>query len=125
MTRDQYITEKILGECWHEQSRINAIPHCPLCGADWIQLQQDYSFNFSSAEGFLKLWNFCRKQEWFEKYTPYGVLLKDCLLYHIAHQHHCDCGSAIELDFDYINPDRFADVVVTVHKELNNASTSN
>ena len=82
MTRDQYLTEKVLGECWHrldccpvkDSSGITYI--CESCKKEFYFSYDDVAkdkaklnHNFSSEEGFFKLWNFCKEQDWWTRFV--------------------------------------------------------
>ena len=90
--RDKFLTEAI-GECCHEYPYGE---HCAKCG----KLSWDgYDNDFSTPEGFFKLWNWTVKQSWWEKFG-------DC--YYVTPG---DGGvTAIQLEY-IIHPDRFANVV--------------
>jgi hypothetical protein len=119
--RDKYLTEA-MGMCYHENrnvywdddlhedSRI-ICKHCSKINTN--------NSNFSTWEGFGKLWEFCQEQEWWE-----GFLIKN------EYQHTRDVYSPHK-EYPYreyqetvyedmsglINPDRFADAVYTYLKE--------
>lgn len=73
--RDKHLTEA-MGECWYQSN-------------------QTYNTNFSTWEGFGKLWEWSQKQEWWEDYI-----------------NNFENHSLIN-----VNPDRFADTVYTYLKE--------
>lgn len=88
--RDKRLTEA-MGECWHEKKPV-LVPQCIKC------FKTDYVQNdFSTPDGFFKLWNWAQGQEWWRKFQHY-------------HE-----GFTVNVDYffheDIINPDRFADAV--------------
>ena len=102
MTRDQYLTEKVLGECWHEF--LGPIKHsCKnhlFCGCHDPRTPNN---NFSSAEGFFKLWNFCKKQEWWWAFIDSFYFI--------------DATNGDKAIIHHIHPDRFADAVYNFHRK--------
>jgi hypothetical protein len=60
--RDKFITE-MLGGCWHDftyaSNKIGYV--CKWCEQKKTKVKRN---NFSTPEGFFKLWNFCKEQEW-------------------------------------------------------------
>jgi hypothetical protein len=100
--RDKYLTEAMGEECWHEWvycGESKAI--CTQCNTDYT-ISKDRN-DFSTWEGFGKLWEFCKKQEWY-----YNFLKTVC-------PYKTDYPSVIHED--YIHPDRFADAVYEFLKE--------
>jgi len=71
MTRDQFITEVVLKECWHEWHkeyyRGQMILVCK-CGKGYSECKKPHNPDFSTWEGFGKLWEFSKKQEWWQKF---------------------------------------------------------
>jgi hypothetical protein len=75
MTIDQFITEQVLGECWHESSGMTWI--CGNCKTDigWKGSNANsvavktLNNDFSTPEGFFKLWNFSREQDWWSQFV--------------------------------------------------------
>lgn len=109
MTRDQFLTEKVLGECWHEweeywsESKLINRLRCKKCGKDICYGCRSINMpNFSKWEVFGKLWNFCKEQEWWENFL-FSAIRIDKLPVHDA---------VVEL----INPDVFADAIARFHK---------
>jgi len=85
MTRDQFLTE-MMGECWHEtywcaenydsykipvENRNLSCKKCDVKVCDHP--------NFSTTEGFFKLWNFCKEQEWWEEFVDNYVIIEDSM----------------------------------------------
>lgn len=107
--RDKYLT-KAMGECWHvldccpEKDSDGITYHCELCNADfsfsWDKVGSSLKFNndFSTWEGFGKLWEFCQKQEWWENLGNY-------------------LDSRTDVPESLVHPDRFADAVFSYLKE--------
>ena len=62
MNRDQFLTEMI-GECWHDIS---------IDRTRSFQVQFYKNNNFFTPEGFFKLWNFCKEQEWWVKFHDFN-----------------------------------------------------
>jgi len=88
MLRDQFLTEK-MGECWHEfPSGLISGQYCIHCGKKLRNL------DFSTWEGFGKLWTWAKEQEWWEKF------LKKITYFNLRNEW-----------VDYISPDCFADAV--------------
>ena len=61
MKRDQFLTE-MMGECWHEWDG-GCSYICDKCNKKY-----KHNPNFSTSNGFFKLWNFCKEQEWWMKF---------------------------------------------------------
>ena len=112
MTRDQFITEVILKECWHKWPMITQELEakkslCCKCGLPaYNSIYFERNNDFSTWEGFGKLWEFSTKQEWWEdfltRFTIYGNL--DNTL-----------EQAIRVLLPMINPDTFADAITKFH----------
>jgi hypothetical protein len=92
--RDKFLTEQ-MGECWHDLFR-----HCSKCAAYCRKCQKEIyeeQNNFSTWEGFGKLWEWAQKQEWWREFhnqflsTPWKV--------------------SKLMNTDLVHPDRFADAV--------------
>ncbi len=109
--RDKFLTEA-MGDCWHEAKYLyQATPYdTPDYECRCGKRCSEKSFknnNFSTWEGFGKLWEWAQKQEWWiylgfignytEQFTASEFTHKDCI----------------------INPDRFADAVYNYLKEAN------
>lgn len=93
--RNKFLTEKVLGECWHEWKPKKEPHHLQLC----IHCRADKPFHentdFSTWEGFGKLWEACQKKEWWKIFVwRSGVR-----------------GRNLYLNLNLIHPDRFADAV--------------
>ena len=90
--RDKFLTEA-MGECWHED--VNAFGICGKC-----QAHNYITYNFSTWEGFGKLWEFVKTQKWwYEKMQD-----KDFVAF-VPH---------------LVNPDKFANKVYEYIKGNNN-----
>src|SRR4030042_4113521 len=96
--RDRFLTEKI-GECWHESSGMVWI--CGDCKADigWrgdnkssVDVES-LNPDFSTWQGFGKLWEFAIKQEWWGSFV--GSMIYSA--YNVYREK--------VPDFDLINPD--------------------
>jgi hypothetical protein len=97
--RDKFLTIQ-LGECWHEFG-FQICPICKICKGTHINLTKPFYNNFSTPDGFFKLWNWSQEQEW------WGAL--KWRMSDIDAQHH--------IAERYIHPDRFADAVYNYLKE--------
>lgn len=108
MKRDRFLTEA-MGECWHEMEvtgkvRLNGfqVERCKHCGKkdDFLG---DYTPNdFSTWEGFGKLWEWTQKQEWWIVFCQFESNLSidtSCIIKRLIH------------------PDRFADAVYEFLRE--------
>ena len=103
--RDKYLTEA-MGECWHED-----FPVCIKCGVIYdITVWEEDRVDFSSAEGFFKLWSWVQVQSWFESFMcKYGSV-----------SYVTFSGGKVDsmhLNTNLINPDRFANTVYEFLKE--------
>lgn len=112
--RDKFLTEA-MGECWHKSHSTipyhdNTIIHVCKCGErgslyDLFSSNEANYFhqdnNFSTWEGFGKLWNWSQKQPW------WGVGLMGMDMY----------DGCIKIPLYIFNPDRFADAVYEYLKE--------
>ncbi len=99
--RDRHLTEA-MGECWHESNgRLN----CKKCESFlYAKSPNHISYNneFSTWEGFGKLWRWGQQQEWWEEFV--GCLLEPVI----------DKGTLThyrKFDLDFIDPDKFADAL--------------
>lgn len=99
--RDKYLTES-LGECWHGISRTNNPRHtCTKCGLKSDELYTFTFNNFSTPDGFFKLWNWAQEQEWFIPFTFKMSMI----------------GDSYHMRTDIIHPDRFSNAVYKFLKE--------
>jgi len=117
MSRDQYLTVEVLGGCWHEpKDSIESIGWLKVGGAVWCKHchepmpwlnkpMKSKQNNFSTWEGFGKLWGFCQKQEWAPE------------LHRKIWSGYCGM-KRLTLTNELTNPDRFADAVYEFHKSL-------
>jgi hypothetical protein len=103
--RDKFLTE-YLGECWHEIYRPLDLskPLCKKCGTQ-LYLDLRDNNNFSTWEGFGKLWEWCQKQEWW--------IPRDIWAGYTAYKDH----GRYKIGDAFIHPDRFADVIYRFLKE--------
>jgi hypothetical protein len=108
--RDKFLTET-MGECWHEwtptlllQDYVTAKDTCKKCGAEsnWYKRSSKQPphmcIDFSTPDGFFKLWEWAQEQEWFNQIVDENTEL------------YCELKS-------FINPDIFADAVYAFLKE--------
>jgi len=60
--RDKFLTLAI-GECWHS---LNEYARCSGCGRQFTIVRRGHHVNnnFSTPDGFFKLWDWAKKQEW-------------------------------------------------------------
>ena len=110
--RDKFLTEAI-GECWHDPDpwldadQFFPDPRYACCGVSKIRGKK--LIDFSTWDGFGKLWTWAQEQEWFD--------LFQCCLYYHEYLKHCHRPGDERLDNDkvlhneLIHPDRFADAV--------------
>ena len=92
--RDKLLTE-LMGECWHtfKHSRF-----CDKCNAEfWMQETEaaNDKYNFSTPDGFVKLWNWAKSQEWWDNF--WSITFDDYL----------EATDVIEM----INPNLFANAL--------------
>lgn len=107
--RDKYLTEA-MGECWHETMLVadeeggGAPFH--ICRKCKIGMYSKANNNFSTWEGFGKLWEWTQKQEWWRNFllTSKGKI-------HDLNPLAFATGTSI------IDLDRFADAVYSYLKE--------
>lgn len=111
--RDKFLTEA-MGECWHEYNE-EISDKCCKCEEDilpyvkaWLATPENKAepvierlFNFSTWEGFGKLWEWAMKQEWWIR----NFIIEPWKSNHIA------------VDMRLINPDIFADALEKFLKE--------
>lgn len=107
--RDKFLTEAI-GECWHKMHYADGGWHCFTCKTEGCEDNpyQVYhqNINFSTPDGFFKLWNWSQKQEWWDIF--------------IMRNRGCwDDGedNSPTINSYLINPDHFADTVNVFLKE--------
>lgn len=97
--RDKFLT-KAMGKCWHEWEHFRGW-RCPKCGSlsDNKESERPLNPNFSTWEGFGKLWSWMSSQEWKDEFMDNHVFL----------------DSSVQHDymFEFINPNKFADAVYT------------
>jgi hypothetical protein len=90
MQRDQFLTEKVFGECWHE----DGIGECEKCHRSFGAYRQN---DFSSWPGFGKLWEAAQKDEGWLGFVT-GII-----------EHKPSGIVRARLLVKMVNPDRFAD----------------
>ena len=118
--RDKFLTEA-MGECWHDfvmaknpDGRDAKGWTCTKCHIYTTYIHSLYC-DFSTWDGFGKLWTWAQKQEWFD--------LFQCCLYYHDYLKHCHRPGDERLDNDkvlhneLIHPDRFANAVYEFLKE--------
>ena len=76
LKRDKYLTEA-MGECWHKDTLGCSDFTCSLCGKlrGVNRTIEDIRTDFSTPEGFFKLWNWAIEQEWWPQVI--GELVAD------------------------------------------------
>lgn len=94
LERDKFLST-LIGECWHDGANNYGEIVCAKCHK--LVMVED-RVDFSTWEGFGKLWEWAQKQEWFKE-VPFNF---DENRYH-------DCYMLFPVEF--VNPDRFADAV--------------
>ena len=110
--RDKFLTE-MMGKCWHESAGMVWI--CGNCKTDigWRVTNKDsvdvesLNPNFSTWEGFGKLWEFAIKQEWWKSFIYYFNNFSDRVP-----AEYCEW-----ILFERINPDCFANAVYEFLKD--------
>ena len=107
--RDKFLTEKVLGECWHNYVFIEDEPFgkfvCPECEAGRKTVAELENTDLSTPEGFFKLWNAAKEKDWWGRFI-------DSLNYSE------NVDSDLWQVMYHIHPDRFADALETFLKEL-------
>lgn len=80
--RNKFLTEA-MGECWHDMvynqfgDRYSKLYRCTKCSHQDNSITLDN--DFSTWEGFGKLWEWSQKQEWWTEFVrKYGKLMCDC-----------------------------------------------
>ncbi len=106
--RDKFLTEEVLNECWHEWGWQHDTPKghykCILCHE--IELDKNNN-DFSTPEGFFKLWNAAKEKDWWMLFVTKAYDKVEFW----------GCLSFIE---EIVHPDRFADAVYNFLKETTN-----
>lgn len=102
--RDKFLTE-VMGECWHEPlpydfDTYKGYDECKIC-----HQRIKYNNNFSTWEGFGKLWEWAQKQEWFPE------LIRQTCYYEMCRNEFSKGHKSI------VNPDYFANAVYAYLKE--------
>ena len=96
--RDKFLTEA-RGECWHEFSSTAVTSSCYKC----CRILPACTFiDFSTWEGFGKLYSWCKEQEWWTMFCYYRFGDGNYIGYKV---------------FEFIEPDRFADAVYEFLKD--------
>ena len=96
--RDKYLTEA-MGECWHLFNLCTCVKCRMPLGFPFITSNND----FSTWEGFGKLFEFCQKQEWWESFIFSNWRTTLSLHEYIG---------------EWINPDRFSDAIYDFLQEF-------
>lgn len=68
--RNQFLT-RAMGECWHEGQAYRGYTgpiDCTVCGKEWYP---DSNNDFTTPDGFFKLWNWSKKQKWWNSFWRY------------------------------------------------------
>lgn len=101
--RDAFLTEQ-MGECWHDlyQHCRHCNPYCRKCNQEIYDGNND----FSTWEGFGKLWEWVQKQEWWN----------DFVLDNRGEVHPTSINHYQILSY-FIHPDRFADAIFNYLKD--------
>lgn len=106
--RDKYLTEA-MGECWHEWKShrrhmsglsTHIVKECLKCDAVSYDEHKICNNNFSTPEGFFKLWNWAIEQEWWDNANKYSI--------HGFADHMYDNADGA---YDWINPDNLANAI--------------
>lgn len=96
--RNKFLTEA-MGECWHEVSQRPYGYYLFVCKKCGTQSTRDFSICFSTWEGFGKLWEWAKKQDWWSYFSV------------------CRIGYYGGINQDFIHPDNFADALYSFLKE--------
>ena len=109
LERDKFLTDQ-MGECYHSWKDFGDWSECTICHCKsqfFVRSLQENLYNFSTWEGFGKLWEWSRKQEWWLTFTM--RVNHD----YLGHQ----VGEAIA--WDIVDPNNFAaEVADFLDKEL-------
>lgn len=97
--RDKFLCE-VIGGYWHYSIYTVRGNECS-CGKWWSQCSKTQP-DFSTWEGFGKLWEWSEKQEWWKEYS--SMNMHDRKAYGVVPTR-------------YINPDKFADAVYNFLKD--------
>jgi len=102
MMKDQFIFEKLEMGCWHDYEWINRVGvawQCR-CGHE-AYLPIDFLINpdFSTWEGFGKLWEAAKEKEWWKEFLVWLRMCKFETKFH----------NEVEQIVEYIHPTRFRD----------------
>ncbi len=112
--RDKFLTEEVLGECWHEWERSAFVKICKNCGlhvstecgkCDSLFINND----FSTGNGFIKLWDAAKEKDWWNDFLWLANHGLGAARYNVSH-----------IPVNTIHPDRFADAVYEFLKEIDN-----
>jgi len=97
--RDKFLTEA-MGECWHKWDPTNVEQGftCRHCGRQWHHLLA--KTDFSTWQGFGKLWEWAQKQEWFKDFCVETPMYSEG-----------EDRDWIDAMLDLTHPDRFASEV--------------
>ncbi len=107
--RDKFLTEEVLNECWHEWGWQHDTPKghykCILCHE--IELDKNNN-DFSTPEGFFKLWNAAKEKDWWVAFWDSDYEDSDLI----------QPWPKTDYMTHYIHPDRFANAVYEFLKEF-------
>ena len=87
MTKDQFIFEMLEMGCWHDIAAVSDSYkiRCAICGAGGIYLSNP---DFTTWEGFGKLWEMAKEKEWFNAFKwepPTEEKDNDTISYNLIH----------------------------------------
>jgi hypothetical protein len=108
-SRNEYLNEKLFKWCipqWKIDSEWNGVEReyfrrCMICGkSEYEHSLRNPLIDFSTWEGFGKLWEKCNEQDWWKELEYY-----------------LDLNSGIFLNVMYISPDTFSNAVFKFLKE--------
>ena len=100
--RNKFLTE-VVGECWHEPKIEGVRANSFVCGkCNTIHCCGIENPNYSTWEGFGKLWEWSIYQDWFEDFAKYHGQVNHILM---------DEPSDILIHIGKINPNKFADAI--------------
>lgn len=101
--RDKFLTEAMCG-CWHERKDFSDDGYgtysCKHCNETKNFAYSNLNPNFSTWEGFGKLFNFSKKQDWWKSF------IKD-----LGAWCHISSPTVLTISLNFIDPDNFADAI--------------
>ena len=115
--RDKFLTEQVLGDCWHEASGMSWI--CGNCKADvgWngsIENAVDVAtlnHDSSTPEGFFKLWNAAQTKDWWDDFLNLAGVGHSAPMIKAGEENY------MFIYPEFIHSDRFADALYEFLKE--------